>query len=214
MLAKNMREHKVRISSRFMTDKLDEYKEKRDFKRTTEPPGRIGGVAAKSLFVVQKHNASQLHYDFRLAIDGALKSWAVPKGPSTDPRDKRYAVLTEDHPLEYARFEGVIPEDEYGAGTVMVWDIGTYRDLRRDKEGLSTSESFKEGKIEVWLKGEKLSGGYALVRTGNTDSADWLLIKMDDEEADARRKPTSTQNKSVISERTLQEIADEQEDTQ
>jgi DNA ligase D-like protein (predicted 3'-phosphoesterase) len=193
-------------------DNLSEYREKRDFRRTQEPSGKTGASSEEPLFVIQKHDASNLHYDFRLEVDGVLKSWAVPKGPSTDPGEKRLAMPTEDHPLGYADFEGVIPEGEYGAGTVMVWDTGPYRNLRAEKEeeGPSMDSSIDEGKAEVWLDGEKLSGGYALIRTGKGDDDRWLLIKMDDEEADARRNPTSTEPKSVLTGRTLQEIADQE----
>jgi len=197
-------------------DSLRTYREKRDFRRTKEPEGGRRGASDKPIFVIQKHDASNLHYDFRLEVDGVLKSWAVPKGPSTDPSEKRLALPTEDHPLEYADFEGVIPEGEYGAGPVMVWDTGTYRNLRAEKEedGLSMPEAYDEGKIEVWLNGEKIKGGHALVRTGQGQDERWLLIKMDDDEADARRNPTSTEPKSVLSGRTLEEIAEEEGDDQ
>jgi len=146
-------------------------------------------------------------------VDGVLKSWAVPKGPSTDPSEKRLAVPTEDHPLEYADFEGVIPEGEYGAGTVLVWDTGPYRNLRAEKQGddvASMEESLEQGKLEIWLEGEKLRGGYALVRTGKGKDARWLLIKMRNEGAHARRNPTSTEPKSVLTGRTLEEIAQQE----
>jgi DNA ligase D-like protein (predicted 3'-phosphoesterase) len=191
-------------------DSLQDYRDKRDFRRSPEPTGDEKEASEKPVFVIQKHDASNLHYDFRLEVDGVLKSWAVPKGPSTDPSKKRLAMPTEDHPLEYADFEGVIPEGEYGAGTVLVWDIGPYRNLRAEKEedGLSMEESIEEGKVEIWLEGEKLQGGYALIRTGKGDDHRWLLIKMDDDEADARRNPTSTEPKSVLTDRTLEEIAE------
>jgi len=141
-----------------------------------------------------------------------LKSWAVPKGPSTDPSVKRLAVPTEDHPMGYADFEGVIPEDEYGGGTVMVWDRGTYRNLKEGNEEKvpSVSEQLEDGHVTIWLEGEKLQGGYALIRTGKGKDPRWLLIKMDDDKADARRKPTSTEPDSVKSGRSLEEIEQEE----
>jgi DNA ligase D-like protein (predicted 3'-phosphoesterase) len=195
-------------------ERLKTYREKRDFRQTSEPAGGERKSADRPIFVVQKHDASTLHYDFRLEVDGVLKSWAVPKGPSTDPSVKRLAMPTEDHPLDYADFEGVIPEGEYGAGTVLVWDMGPYRNLRADKkdENLTMEASLEDGKVEVWLEGQKIPGGYALVRTGGGDDERWLLIKMDDDKADARRNPTSTEPKSVLSGRTLEEIAKEEGD--
>ncbi len=149
-----------------------------------------------------------MHYDFRLEIDGVLKSWAIPKGPSTDPSEKRMAVNTENHPLAYADFEGIIPEGEYGAGTVIVWDGGTYRNIRADKkdDGLSMQESFDDGKIEVWLEGKKLKGGYVLIHTKMGKKDQWLFKKMKDDEADARRKPVSTEQKSILSDKTIEEM--------
>jgi DNA ligase D-like protein (predicted 3'-phosphoesterase) len=193
-------------------DRLAKYRDKRDFRRTPEPSGGAKGSAEEPVFVIQKHDASNLHYDFRLEVDGVLASWAVPKGPSTDPAQKRLAVRTEDHPLDYADFEGVIPEREYGAGTVLLWDRGTYRNLRAEKQddGVPMVEALDEGKIEVWLEGEKLRGGYALIETGGGDDDRWLLIKMRDDAADARRNPTSTEQKSVLTGRTLEEIAEEE----
>jgi DNA ligase D-like protein (predicted 3'-phosphoesterase) len=191
-------------------DKLKEYRDKRDFRRTPEPQGREGSDSEEPVFVIQKHDASRLHYDLRLEVDGVLKSWAVPKGPSTDPSQKRLAVPTEDHPLEYADFEGVIPEGEYGGGTMIVWDKGTYRNLQAEKEkSRSMAESYEDGHVEVWLEGEKLSGGYALIRTGGGDDSRWLLIKMKDDRADARRNPTSTEPKSVLTGRTLEEVREQ-----
>jgi len=169
---------------------LEKYRNKRDFGKTTEPSGgeSTGKSRKKPIFVIQKHASRTLHYDFRLEVEGVLLSWAVPKGPSTDPREKRLAVPTEDHPLEYAGFEGVIPEGEYGAGTVMVWDTGTYENLRASKEGdgASMEQSVAEGKIEIALDGKKLRGGYVLIRTGKSGKARWLLIKMRDDKADSR----------------------------
>lgn len=191
-------------------DKLKEYKKKRDFDKTSEPEGG-GRSKGGRAFVIQKHDASNLHYDFRLEVDGVLKSWAVPRGPSTNPSDKRMAIETEDHPMGYKDFEGVIPEGEYGAGPVMVWDHGTYKNTKRiDGRLLAMDKAYDKGRIEIWLQGEKLKGGYALVRTGKKSDKRWLLIKMKDDEADARRNPVSSQPKSVISGRTLKQIeADE-----
>ncbi|WP_280553990.1 DNA polymerase ligase N-terminal domain-containing protein [Halomonas sp. 25-S5] len=185
------------------------YREKRDPRRTPEPmeDGRKGD---RPRFVIQQHAASTLHYDVRLEVDGVLKSWAVPKGPSTDPRVKRLAIPTEDHPLAYADFEGVIPEGEYGAGTVLIWDCGYYRNLKEGDDRSSVAEQLKEGHATVWLEGEKLHGGYALIRTHLAQEEGWLLVKMDDEAADARRNPTSTEPESVVSGRTLEEIPDGQ----
>lgn len=187
-------------------DNLKPYRDKRDFKKTSEPEaGSKSGY--KHMFVIQKHGASRLHYDFRLEVDGVLVSWAVPKGPSTDTREKRLAIRTEDHPVEYADFEGVIPEGEYGAGIVMVWDRGKYRNIRSDAKGKSLGNSLKEGKIEVWLNGKKIKGGYSLIKTGRDKGKErWLMIKHDDEHADARRNPVSSQPKSVKSGKTLHKI--------
>jgi DNA ligase D-like protein (predicted 3'-phosphoesterase) len=164
--------------------------------------------AQNPIFVIQKHDASSLHYDLRLEIDGVLKSWAVPKGPSTDPAVRRLAIPTDDHPLDHADFEGVIPEGHDGAGTVMVWDRGVYRNLRKDKQGDAASmpQSYAEGKLEVELLGDKIRGGYALIRTDSKTGSRWLLIKMDDDHADARRRPTSTEVRSVLTDRTLEAI--------
>jgi DNA ligase D-like protein (predicted 3'-phosphoesterase) len=182
---------------------LETYHEKRQFQRTPEPFGEKVKPEGKPIFVIQKHDASHLHYDFRLEWGGVLKSWAVPKGPSTVPRTMRLAMLTEDHPLDYATFEGVIPEGNYGAGTVMVWDIGTYRNLREDKD---MEQSFREGKIEVWLDGKKLKGGYALIRTQGGDGRKWLLVKMKDEYAGQPPDPETTMPDSALTGRSLEEI--------
>jgi DNA ligase D-like protein (predicted 3'-phosphoesterase) len=155
-------------------------------------------------FVVQKHAATSLHYDFRLEVDGVLRSWAVPKGPSTDPRDKRLAMEVEDHGLDYADFEGVIEEGSYGAGAVIVWDNGTYENLLEDQ---SMSEALERGHARVWLRGSKLRGGYTLRRTSGGEKPQWLLMKRRDEEADARRNPVSTEPRSVVSGRTIEEVA-------
>jgi len=190
---------------------LEEYRSKRDFDATPEPSGGAGS-AEQPRFVVQKHDASTLHYDFRLEAGGVLKSWAVPKGPSTDPSEKRLAQPTEDHPIDYVDFEGVIPSEKYGGGTVMVWDAGPYENRTTDGEGdtVPIPDAVDGGHVVVWLHGEKITGGYALIRTGSGDDARWLLVKMDDEEADARRNPTSTEPNSVKTGRSLEEIAEEE----
>lgn len=196
------------------TGKLEKYFKKRNFSKTKEPKGGQKKGNQQPIFVIQKHNASSLHYDFRIEVDGVLKSWAVPKGPSTNPSIKRLALPTEDHPLEYADFEGVIPAGEYGAGTVIVWDKGAYRNMKADKvDGPKTmEEALKDGKLELWLEGEKIAGGYALIRTDKGKDPRWLLIKMDDEKADRRRNPTSTEPQSVISERTLEDVEEAEKD--
>jgi len=193
-------------------DPLTTYREKRDFSETHEPPGKKKKGGNKPIFVIQKHDASRLHYDFRLEIDGVLVSWAVPKGPSTDPREKRLAVRTEDHPLDYADFEGTIPADEYGGGTVLVWDRGTYRNLKEeesDREKISMAEALEAGHMAVWLEGGKLQGGYALTQVNYRGKDDWLLVKMKDGHADARRNPVSTQPESALTGLTIKEIADD-----
>jgi DNA ligase D-like protein (predicted 3'-phosphoesterase) len=161
----------------------------------------------KPRFVIQEHDASSHHYDFRLEVGGALKSWAVPKGPSTDPREKRLALPTDDHPLDYADFEGVIPEGEYGAGTVLVWDTGPYENATEsDGEEVPLDKALEDGHAVVRLHGKKLQGGYILQRTSGGKDEKWLLIKADDDEADARRNPVSTEPKSVSSGRTLAQV--------
>lgn len=195
-----------------MTMNLEKYNQKRDFTRTPEPSDQIitfEWAKGKPFFVIQKHAASALHYDFRIEVDGVLKSWAVPKGPSTDPSIKRLAVPTEDHPLAYADFEGVIPEGEYGGGTVMLWDRGPYRNLKVSEDGTvekTVAQQLEEGHVTIWLEGQKLQGGYALIRTGRGEKARWLLIKMDDGDADPGRNPTETENLSVKTGRTMDEI--------
>jgi DNA ligase D-like protein (predicted 3'-phosphoesterase) len=193
-------------------ESLAEYSKKRDFGRTPEPSGKKPKKPGKSpIFVIQKHDASSLHYDFRLQVGEVLVSWAVPKGPSTDPREKRLAVRTEDHPLEYAGFEGVIPGGEYGAGRVIVWDTGIYRKLEgKGGQNKPLGQALEEGHIAVWLEGKKLAGGYAFTRTGKGEN--WLLVKMRDDQADARRNPVETEPESVLSGRSMEEIGSNQKD--
>jgi DNA ligase D-like protein (predicted 3'-phosphoesterase) len=191
---------------------LDRYRAKRDFRRTAEPAGgpRRGrrGQGDEASFVIQKHAARSLHYDFRLEVGGVLKSWAIPKGPSTDPREKRLAVQVEDHPLDYGGFEGVIAKGNYGAGAVIVWDRGTYRNITaREGEEVPIEEALRRGHVSVWLEGEKLRGGYSLQRMRRGAKPQWLLVKRRDEEADARRRPTTTQPESVLSGRRVEDVA-------
>jgi DNA ligase D-like protein (predicted 3'-phosphoesterase) len=192
-----------------MADRLDRYREKRDPAKTSEP-GVSGSRKRRRRrgkdprFVIQKHAASSLHYDFRLEVDGTLRSWAVPKGLSTDPRVKRLAVEVEDHPLEYADFEGVIGEGSYGAGAVIVWDAGTYRNLDEER---SMAQGLESGHAKVWLEGQKLNGGWTLQRTRGGGKPQWLVIKRRDEEADARRRPERTEPASVKTGRTVEEVA-------
>ena len=191
-------------------DKLEKYRAKRDFAKTPEPAAEFGKSEEGPIFVVQQHDARRMHYDFRLEVDGVLVSWAVPKGPSTDPKEKRLAVRTEDHPLDYAYFEGRIPEGEYGAGTVIVWDTGTYENMsEKDGESISLAEALYAGHGKVKLKGKKLKGGYALINTKmRGDQRNWLLIKEKDKDADARRNPVSTETESVLSGKTVKEVAE------
>jgi DNA ligase D-like protein (predicted 3'-phosphoesterase) len=160
-------------------------------------------------FVVHKHAARRLHYDFRLEADGALKSWAVPRGPSINPRDKRLAIRTEDHPIEYADFEGTIPAGQYGAGTVIIWDAGTYDNLTNDNAGaeIPVAEAIQRGHLAVFLCGHKLIGGYALTRIGPAGGRErWLLVKEADRFADTTRDPVRSQPESVKSGRVNDEL--------
>ncbi len=185
-------------------DRLAEYNAKRDFDRTGEPAGKLGKARREGLrFLVQKHDATRLHYDFRLEWDGVLLSWAVTKGPSVDPGEKRLAVRTEDHPLDYGDFEGTIPEKEYGGGTVMLWDSGTWRPEGDPDEGL------KEGKLKFTLQGERMKGGWALIRMrGKEKRENWLLIKeRDDYAGDDPDGLTGDFSRSVKTGRKMEEIA-------
>lgn len=186
-------------------DKLTEYRSKRDTAASGEPAGRRGRERSGDRFVVQRHDASTLHFDFRLEVDGVLVSWSVPKGPSLDPRDKRLAIRTEDHPIEYADFEGRIAEG-YGKGTVVVWDTGTYRNLTGVSRNKPTamSQAVEDGHLTVWLDGEKLSGAFSMTRTGDGDK--WILVKKDDEGADRRAKPARTKPESVLSGRVNEDF--------
>jgi len=187
--------------------KLKEYQKKRNFGVSPEPSGaesdrtKDGGAR---IFVVQKHRATQLHYDFRLEWNGTLLSWAVPKGPSLDPSVKRLAMQVEDHPIDYASFEGVIPEGEYGGGTVMVWDRGTW-----EPEGAGAEAGLKKGDLKFALHGQKLRGSWVLVRThgfGGSSKPTWLLIKHRDKYA-STKDVVAAEPRSAVSKRLLAEIA-------
>ncbi|MGF7117470.1 DNA polymerase ligase N-terminal domain-containing protein [Methanobacterium oryzae] len=184
-------------------DPLKKYKEKRDFKKTPEPTSSEKVSFDNPRFVVQKHDASRLHYDFRLEVNGVLKSWAIPKGPSLDPGQKRLAVPTEDHPIDYIDFEGIIPKGNYGAGTVIVWDTGTYRNL---KKNISMDHTVEDGHIDIWLDGEKLKGGYALIQTGKGNRKFWLLFKKKDDKANSESDILIDRPESVLSGRIIDEI--------
>src|SRR5919112_2307905 len=190
---------------------LEEYHKKRNFTRTPEPRGKKKQSREnKNKFVVQKHDATRLHYDFRLEDkkEGVLKSWAVPKGISLDSKIRRLAVLTEDHPLDYLLFEGVIPEGSYGAGTVIVWDTGTYTSEEE------ISEQFEKGKITFTLFGQKLRGRFSLVRTHldrGKEGKQWLLIKLADD-FESNEELTITRPNSVLTRRTNKDLEKQEED--
>jgi bifunctional non-homologous end joining protein LigD len=184
---------------------LEEYKRKRDFKQTPEPPPKLGRPGQRR-FVVQKHRATRLHYDFRLEMEGVLKSWAVPKGPSLDPADKRLAMQVEDHPVSYFDFEGTIPEGNYGAGTVMVWDVGTWEPIG------NPSETLRKGDLKFSLNGKKLKGEFALVhiksRRPDSKGTEWLLIKHRDAYVQADYD-IDKYDYSVLTKRSLKQIAED-----
>lgn len=191
-------------------ERLSEYNARRDFARTREPPGKAGRSRRKSLgFFVQKHAATRLHYDLRLEWDGVLLSWAVTRGPSPDPSQKRLAVRTEDHPMSYARFEGTIPKKEYGGGTVMLWDKGRWKPKDDAEKGL------KQGKLKFFVEGERMQGGWTLVRMKprkRDDRENWLLIKERDEHAG--HDPDELVNAyttSIETARTMEQIANDEE---
>src|ERR1700735_1380776 len=195
------------FTNRRITMTLEDYKKKRRFEISPEPPGK--GARGKKqdsdfLYVIQKHRATQLHYDFRLEWHGTLLSWAVPKGPSLDPSVKRLAMQVEDHPVEYASFEGVIPEGEYGGGTVMVWDSGDWEPEVEDVDA-----ALQKGDLKFTLHGKKLKGSWVLVRThgyGSSSGKSWLLIKHRDQYASTRDVGTE-EPRSVSSKRLLADIA-------
>jgi bifunctional non-homologous end joining protein LigD len=192
---------------------LTQYNKKRNFSKTSEPKGKEKSSKDQLLFVIQKHDASSLHYDLRLEMESVLKSWAVPKGPSLNPADKRLAMMVEDHPFDYKDFEGIIPEGNYGAGTVIVWDEGTYKPM--DTDGLTKKEQEKillqqlrKGDVKITFNGSKIKGSFALVRIGKDDDGNsWLLIKKNDKfskEIDITKK-----DKSIKTGKTLVQVAKE-----
>lgn len=189
---------------------LSLYNKKRSFEKTPEPTGGKSAIKDKLVFVVQKHDASRLHYDFRLEMEGVLKSWAVPKGPSLNPEDKRLAMAVEDHPFDYRTFEGIIPDGNYGAGTVIVWDEGTYEPLidpSTDKKENEKSllKQLKAGSVKIVMFGKKLKGEFALVKTHYQGSENsWLLIKHNDKYASAT--DVTKKDKSVVSKKTLLQV--------
>jgi bifunctional non-homologous end joining protein LigD len=199
------------------TTKLSEYRKKRDFTKTREPAGgaksatRVGTSARKKRtptlhFVIQKHAASHLHFDFRLELDGVMKSWAVPKGPSYDPRVRRLAMEVEDHPIEYNTFEGTIPQGEYGGGTVMLWDRGTYEaESGGGVEALR--DGYARGDLKFVLHGKRLRGGWVLVRMKRPGRPQWLLIKHRDEFARSTTDIVEEATTSVVTGRTMEDIA-------
>lgn len=197
-------------------ERLRTYRGKRRFDTTSEPRGEPTAPGEEPSFVVQIHDASRIHFDFRLEVDGVLKSWSVPKGPSANPQDKRLAVPTEDHPLEYREFEGVIPQGEYGAGPVIVWDHGTYLPRSHDRRGrpVPFDDSIARGHATFWLNGAKLRGEYALTRfrggDGSGDSEAWLLVKADDKRAvhDRSSTPGPHRARSARTGRTLRQVAE------
>lgn len=201
-------------------DRLSAYRRKRDFGETPEPAGQAHRKPypfEEPIFVVQKHRARSLHYDFRLEVGGVLASWAVPKGPSLRPEDKRLAVRTEDHPLEYASFEGTIPAGQYGAGTVLVWDVGFYRCLGRGAEAVNEGlrgeqeairAGLEAGNLRVWLEGHRLRGGFLLQRMHSAGRQEqWLLRKLDDAHAAPLRDVAADEPRSILTDRTLEQIA-------
>ncbi|MGW5243460.1 DNA polymerase ligase N-terminal domain-containing protein [Streptomyces sp. NPDC004129] len=195
------------------SDRLRDYRGKRDFERTGEPRGGDAPSGTEPRFVVQIHDASTLHFDFRLQVGDVLRSWSVPKGPSTDPVDKRLAVPTEDHPLEYEDFEGVIPQGEYGGGTVIVWDHGTYRPTSHDRRGrpVPFAEALEHGHAMFRLRGAKLHGEYALTRfrggRGKDEDDAWLLVRTGHAGSGGHGTPDPRRARSVCSGRTLAQVA-------
>lgn len=184
--------------------KLGPYRKKRDFSVTSEPKGQKSvNKSPKLRFVVQKHAASHLHYDFRLEMGGVLKSWAIPKGPSLNHEVKRLAVQTEDHPLEYQNFEGIIPAGQYGGGTVLIWDKGTYEHI---PDNSSLLEDYHKGHLVIKLEGKKLKGDFLLQRINNYNKREWLFIKIKDK-YENKKNDIIKKDKSVLTGKTLKQIS-------
>ena len=197
------------------SDRLAEYRRKRDFSRTREPAGGKRKKAARLAYVIQKHAASRLHYDLRLELDGVMKSWAVPKGPSLDPKVKRLAIQVEDHPIEYNQFEGTIPAGEYGGGTVMIWDYGSYTSAGDEGDPEAALRAgYRKGDFKFVLRGKRLKGSWVLVRTKGrgerSRQQQWLLIRHRDGTADPDIDPTEAYQTSARTGRTMDEIAEGQ----
>ncbi|MDO5524006.1 MAG: DNA polymerase ligase N-terminal domain-containing protein, partial [Bacteroidia bacterium] len=195
---------------------LETYKKKRDFTKTSEPNGGDSSPGNRLVFVIQRHAARRLHYDFRLEMNGVLKSWAVPKGPSLNPADKRLAMMVEDHPFSYRTFEGTIPEGSYGAGEVEIWDEGFYEPLNREKgktDDETLQKALKNGSIKIIIHGKKLKGEFALVKMHSAkDENAWLLIKHNDEYAvqepyDAENETTSASKVTKLAEKKYKDYA-------
>jgi bifunctional non-homologous end joining protein LigD len=191
-----------------MPDLLKKYRQMRDFGDTPEPAGGKPKRGKLPIFVIQKHQASHLHYDFRLEMEGVLKSWAVPKGPSYDPSTKRLAMMTEDHPYDYAKFEGVIPEGNYGAGNVIIWDEGGWEFI---EPGDDPVKALKSGKLTFRMYGKKMFGEWALVKIGGRGKSgdkgnEWLLLKHRDEFANEEVDVTRVAPRSVVSNRLVEEV--------
>ncbi len=197
------------LSSGLSLGKLRTYRKKRDFTATPEPAGAKVRQGQGPIFVIQKHAAKRLHYDLRLEVEGVLKSWSVPRGPSSNPADRRLAVQVEDHPLDYQDFEGTIPKGQYGAGQVIVWDRGTYRNITDDpSRPTPMSKALEDSKVEVFFEGEKIKGGYALIRmqSPRTDKTNWLLIKLKDDYVGSLPEDLEDQGQSVTTGRTIQDL--------